>query len=228
MVHDLYGTLFCALVDGLGTVISEQDEDGKDLPYMTTAEILVQLEKLGFDISYKEEIHLPSDQLTFLNNLMELGFDTLSRIFVQTEKMKRNYVVASNSLKRQEYCNFGSIHSKKFFDTSLEEGWAANISKVGKHLSWDWLTYTVKIRDLLEANSKVAGLVIPDIIPHPLPESPVPGTVVPDNLTPYTETSEEEQEQSTPVFPSFGDTSQFHIYGEVVTAEEDEESSGGM
>ena len=217
VTHPLYGVLFCAMIEGQGTLISEQDECANNLPYMTTAEILVQLEKLGFDIDYREDIHLDGDQLTFINNLLELGFDTLTKIVIKTEKTHRTTVIAFNSLQNQKYLTYGIEITKAEFDRSLEEGHVANISRVGKHLPWDWLTYTVKIADLLKANSTQDEEVIPDIIPLEEKE-------MMENLPHLEITSQEPVAPESPVNTSEAipaDSSQFHTFDSIEVSDEE-------
>lgn len=155
VVHVKYGTMFAAVTNGRGYLISETDEDGNQLPLLTTEEVLKQLEKFGFDISYEEEPNLSGEQLTFLTNLYDLGYDAITRVRIKYPKITRAAYIAYCSAKGVEYLSFDTQVSKADFDKSLEEGAITNIAKMDPTLEWDWLTYTCQIKDLLDDNSVV-------------------------------------------------------------------------
>lgn len=204
VVHARFGTMFAAVVDGQGLMLSVTDEDGNDLPLLTTAQVLQQLEKFGFDIKYEEEPNLSGEQLTFLMKLIDLGYDAITKVRVKYPKTTRIQTIAYNSAKHVDYLSFNSLVSKAAFDESLEDGSAVNIAKMDTTLEWDWLTYTCQIQDILDANS---------VVHHIDERSPV----VPkdDELTTVIE--------GKPAAPT--DPSAFHVYGSVdILGDEDEVS----
>lgn len=196
VVHTKYGTMFATITNGQGHLISETDEDGRQLPLLTTEEVLRQLEKFGFDITYAEEPNLSGEQLTFLTNLYDLGYDAITRVRIKYPKITRTAYIAYNSSKSVKYLKFDTMVSKTEFDASLECGEIANIAKMDTSLEWDWLTYTCQISDLLDDNSVVhriderSPVVEPPIIegetvPPVIPEAEMPTTFAPVDPSGY-------------------------------------------
>ena len=208
VVHTKFGTMFAAVVDGQGLILSVTDEDGNELPLLTTAEVLKQLEKFGFDITYKEEPHLSGEQLTFLMKLRDLGFDAITKVRVQHPKTSRYCTIAYDSNQTLDYLTFNSTVSKAQFDKSLEDGAIVNIAKMNTTLEWDWLTYTCQIDDLLDANSVVHH------IGERSPVIPTEEEIIADATEPVVD------EVASP------DPSGFHIYGAVdILGDEDADDS---
>lgn len=207
VVHVKYGTMFAVITNGRGYLISETDEDGNELPFLTTEETLRQLEKFGFDISYAEEPNLSGEQLTFLTNLYNIGYDAITRIRIKYPKITRNVYIAYDSSKGVEYLAFNTMISKAEFDASLESGAIVNISKMDSTLEWDWLTYTCQIKDLLDDNSVVRSI---------------------DERCPVVEPPIIEGETIPPVIPEMTmtpDPSGFHIYGAVEYLGDEDEAA---
>ena len=202
VVHTKYGTMFAVITNGQGNLISETDEDGRQLPLLTTEEVLRQREKFGFDITYAEEPNLSGEQLTFLANLYDLGYDAITRVRIKYPKITRTAYIAYNSCKSVKYLTFDTMVSKSEFDASLESGEIANISKMDTTLEWDWLTYTCQISDLLDDNS---------IVHHIDERSPV---VEPPSDELETVTADADVAEDA-VIPITADTSGYHIYGAV-------------
>lgn len=197
VVHTKYGTMFATITNGRGYLISETDKDGNQLPFLTTEETLKQLEKFGFDISYAEEPNLSGEQLTFLTNLYDLGYDAITRVRVKYPKITRNIYIAYSSAKGVEYLSFNTLVSKAEFDASLESGAIVNIAKMDTSLEWDWLTYTCQIEDLLDDNSVVHRIdERSPVVDPPVIEDEADLTAVPEVM----------------MSP---DASGFHIYGAV-------------
>lgn len=213
VVHTRYGTMFATITNGRGYLVSTTDEEGHELPFLTTEAVLKQLEKFGFDISYEEEPNLSGEQLTFLTNLYDLGYDAITRVRVQYAKVSRNVVIAYNSAKGVDYLKFNTIVPKAKFDESLESGAIVNVAKMNPDLEWDWLTYTCQIEDLLDDNS---------IVHHVTERSPEP---------PMVDVPESENAEFVPASyeePSFApslDPSTFHVYGAVEIIGDDNEVS---
>lgn len=204
VLHAKYGVMFAAITSGRGYLISDTDEDGHELPLLTTEQVLKQLEKFGFDIKYEEEPNLSGEQLTFLTNLYDLGYDAITRVKIKYPKITRNAYIAYDSSKGVEYLSFNTMVSKAEFDASLESSAIVDVAKMNKDLEWDWLTYTCQIKDLLDDNSTVhhIGERSPVVEPPIIDEVDVPVT-----------------ELSTP------DISGYHIYGAVDILGDDDESS---
>lgn len=208
VVHIKYGTMFAAITNGRGYLISETDEEGHQLPLLTTEQVLKQLEKFGFDISYEEEPNLSGEQLSFLTNLYDLGYDAVTRARVKYPKITRNVYIAYSSAKGVDYLTFDTLVSKADFDKSLEEGAITNIAKMDPTLEWDWLTYTCQIKDLLDDNSVIHR------IDERSPEPPMdPSQLIASSI----------ESGEIPVAPVV-DPSGFHVYGAVEIIGDDDEA----
>ena len=198
--------MFATVTNGQGFILSQSDEDGNELPLLTTAEVLKQLEKFGFDIQYEEEPNLSGEQLTFLTNLLDLGYDAITRAKIIYPKTTRLVTIAYASNKTTDFLKFDTSVTKAKFDEELENGAIANITKMDKTLEWDWLTYTCQIEDILEANS---------VVHHIAERSPVLPTAEPPEMI---------VDDLTPV-PSMPDVSTFHVYGAVEVFGDDDGDS---
>ena len=84
--HDTLGVLFAAVTGGTGLDITDYDNDGDYIPWMTTAEILKQLRKFGFIIYYNEISSLDDKTLDELIRISNLGYDKITKIAVMTRK----------------------------------------------------------------------------------------------------------------------------------------------
>lgn len=175
VVHSVYGTLFAALTNGHGRLITDVNSDGITLPFMTTDQILVQLEKLGFIIFYSPDVHLSGDQLSMLINLQHMNFDKLTviRKLDKGGRITRTKVVAFNSKYCADLLQFGVKVTDARFNSYLSSGYLYNVtdSPVNKFtFVWDWLTYVCNISDVLQANV-TEGVVD---VTHLPPTAPVP------------------------------------------------------
>lgn len=173
VVHDTYGTLFATLANGHGTLITDCTSDGITLPFMTTDQILIQLEKLGFIIFYAPDVNLDGEQLSLLMNLQTMGFDKLSVVRKLDGRVTRSKVVAFNSKFCADLLQYGVKVTSNRFRDYLESGYMYNISDAPVNKStfvWDWLTYVCNISDILHANA-TEGIVD---VTHMPPSMPMP------------------------------------------------------
>lgn len=155
--HIDFGVLFAYLIGGYGSLLSP---DGRTyLPELTTAEILSELARYGFDITYNPQDRLDGDQLNYLMKLNELGYQKMRILNVYSyssagEKEFNPIVVAFNIEKNPMWINNGYSASKQEFTESLTNGSAINVSAISesKHYKWDWLTFVASIDDILRDN----------------------------------------------------------------------------
>lgn len=176
--HSTLGVLFAAVVNGSGSIVSDTDDDSFQLEWLDTSQILEQLEKFGFDITYREDIHLPGGQLTLLSKLWELGYDKLTKVSVSVDaKIIRTYVVGFRSDKALELLTWGLKISVQKFQKMCADGYVINIDSMSESsFSWSWLIHVFNISDILDANSEV---YIPEKPKYPVGE---PATNVPIGL----------------------------------------------
>jgi len=154
--HPAYGILFAAMTNGSGELISDVDEETDiPIPWMTTDEILTQLKKFGFYITYKQEEHLPGSQLTYLMTLYNLGFQHITTIEVKSSKVTRKYVIAFNGTDEPEWLDWPCTTTKTTFESKINEGKVLNISALTQKekFNWDWLNFVANIPDILEDNA---------------------------------------------------------------------------
>lgn len=158
--HPAYGILFAAMTYGEGTLITTTDASTGDiLPWMTTDEILAQLKKFGFIITYDVELHLSGDQITYLMTLNNLGFQHITTISVQmTGTKRRNFVIAFNGDEEPEWLEWPCATTKYEFDKKVSEGKVLNVTYLTAketEFKWDWLNFIGNIPDIIRDNSPV-------------------------------------------------------------------------
>jgi len=191
--HASYGTLFAAMIMGHGELVTEFDEDGNAIPFLSTDEILKQIEKFGFYVIYDVKSNLPMNVITFLQELYEFGYDKITRIVVSTKSKEsgsliwRPQVIAIKSQFNSDLLSYGAKITEKVFKNKLADNTIMNLSYEAD-MKWDWLTYIANIADLLEENidprDDIAEL-------HSLdPFDPIHN----EGLTPYTDPEEPDEE----------------------------------
>lgn len=154
--HTAYGVLFAAVIAGEGTLISKTDEHGVPIPFLTTQEILTQLEKFGFYINYDVKSNLPVSVITFLADLDNIGFTKITVIRVQTvvshATTLRSKVIAFKPTEDNiDLLTFGCKLSQTKYFEKLQNNSVMNITDE-PDTQWDWLTYTANISDILDEN----------------------------------------------------------------------------
>lgn len=158
--HPTFGNLFTYIVDLSGNIVSSLSLDGKLQAHLSIDDILVQLARFGFLITYKEYQHLSGNQLQFLMTLHNLHFDKIRLLNVwDTEsgvKQFKLYVVAFQIEPLPQWLNSGYAPSNTEFQQALTKGYAINVSALSEsqHFSWDWLyNWVADISDVIESNS---------------------------------------------------------------------------
>lgn len=163
--HSSYGTLFAAMLSGKGDIISTKNEDEVVIPWLTTDQILSQLEKFGFLIEFSEASCLDGDQLSYLMTLRGLGYDSLAPITLVRYNetgtaINERLIVAFDGNVMPSWLVSGAIVSEKEFRDALSLGQAVNVSAMSEKYDfrWDWLTFVANIDDVLDDNSGSALL----------------------------------------------------------------------
>lgn len=158
--HEIYGELFSYVVNASGSLVSTFD---KDIEYeLTTDEILTQLAKYGFLITFHSWEDLSGDQVQYLMTLQNLHFDKIRLLSVWDApngvKEFKLHVVAFQVEQLPDWLNAGYAPSKTEFLDALNSGYAINISAISetRNYRWDWLyNWVADIGDVLADNAKL-------------------------------------------------------------------------
>lgn len=158
--HSQYGTLFACLVDSSGTLLTP-DPDSGIIKEFSTEEILVELNKFGFDVTFEINQHLSGEQISYLMTLYDLKFDKLRILEVQDKPdgCYSEYLVAFNVAKCPDWINLDFTCGKKPFVEALMSSGAMNLTDLEqtKGFDWTWLTYVANIDDIIRDNGYSDG-----------------------------------------------------------------------
>lgn len=155
--HKSFGVLFACVLNAQGSMVTEFNDNL--VVEFTAEQILAELRKYGYLITFEPRAHLPGNQLQYLMTLKRLGYDKLRIMQVYTYDITGTrqfqwYVIAFN-IHDENWLNNGySIPEKEFLD-ALKAGKCVNISAISKtqRWSWSWLDYVANIDDILEDNA---------------------------------------------------------------------------
>lgn len=156
VVHDTFGVLFAYVIDAKGGIINDTQGSSN----LSTNEILQQLSRYGFFITFREYEHLSGDQIQYLMTLSSLHFDKIRILDVWkaplgTKEFKQ-YIVAFNIEQNPDWLNAGYCPSEEEFTNALTEGSAINITEISKsqNYRWDWLyNWVADIGDIIASNA---------------------------------------------------------------------------
>lgn len=158
--HTQYGTLFACLIKSNGSLLTPDPESGI-IKEFTTDEILAELNKFGFDVTFEINQHLSGEQISYLITLSELNYDKLRVLPVYDQDSLGNrifsdYIVAFNVEQCPEWLDVNNVSSKRDFLTKLNDGVAVNLTYVSKtsQFDWTWLTYVANIEDIIRDNGQ--------------------------------------------------------------------------
>lgn len=155
--HNQYGTLFACLVNSSGTLLTP-DPDSGIIKEFSTEEILVELNKFGFDVTFEINQHLSGNQISYLMTINDLGYDKLRRLYVQDKPDGgySEYIVVFNVAKCPDWINMDFCCGKKPFVDALMSSGAMNLTDLEqtKGFDWTWLTYVANIEDIIEDNGQ--------------------------------------------------------------------------
>lgn len=156
--HTQYGTLFACLVNSKGSLLTPDTKSGI-IKEFTTDEILAELNKFGFDITFEINQHLSGEQVSYLITLSGLNYDKIRRLPVfeydkQGNKVFSDYIVAFNVASCSEWLDINYVCRKNEFLGKLNEGVALNLTHMSQTqlFDWTWLTYVANIDDIIEDN----------------------------------------------------------------------------
>lgn len=152
--HNQYGTLFACLVNSSGSLLTP-DPDSGIIKEFSTDEILAELNKFGFDVTFSINQHLSGDQISFLMTVNDLGYDKLRRILVQDKTNHYvEYIVVFNVEKCPDWLDEDYVCGLKPFVNALTTSGAMNLTDLEqtKGFDWTWLTYVANIDDIIRDN----------------------------------------------------------------------------
>lgn len=171
------------MIKGSGSLISEEDEEGVIIPFLTTEEILKQIEKFGFIVKYDLKSNLPDNVIAYLSELYNLGYDKITKIIVDTvnkdgDRIKKPTIIVMKSDQgNDDLLTYGSIISFNKFAKKLSDNSVMNVTDE-PNMVWDWVTYMFNISDILDENI------------DPTDDFETQTDIHTGHLTPYSETPE--------------------------------------
>lgn len=154
VIHEELGVLFGYLVNGTGPLLASDDP----LEYeLSCADVLKQLERFGYLITFDCQKNISSNQVEFLRTLDGLGFDKIRLMDVYTYsntgvKVYTPHVVVFNIRNNPGWLdNTYSASNEEFLD-SLSKGYAVDVSGISQSSKyhWDWLDFVGSIKDILK------------------------------------------------------------------------------
>ena len=155
--HTQYGTLFACTIDSSGSLLTPDPVSGR-IKEFTTDEILAELNKFGFDVTFEINQHLSGEQISFLMTVNDLGYDKLRVLSVQQlDGHYADYLVAFNVEKCPEWIKNDFTCGRRPFLEALNDSGAMNLTdlKQTKGFDWTWLTYVANIEDIIRDNGYI-------------------------------------------------------------------------
>lgn len=156
--HNQYGTLFACLVNSNGSLLTPDPVSGI-IKEFTTDEILAELNKFGFDVTFEINQHLSGEQVSYLLTLSGLNYDKLRKLPVfeydgMGNKIFSDYIVAFNVEQCPDWINMDYTCKNSEFLSKLNDGVALNLTFMSKTqmFDWTWLTYVANIDDIIRDN----------------------------------------------------------------------------
>lgn len=153
VVHDDLGVLFAYLADANGSLIDTQDAAGE----MSVSEILSELARFGFLVTFDRKATLSDAQIDFLVTLQACGFDKLRILSIKSTNilgvtMFEPKIVAFNIEQNPLWIQNDYTATAAEFLAALENGSAMNVSAVSQthQFRWDWLDYVASIQDIID------------------------------------------------------------------------------
>lgn len=154
--HTKYGTLFACMIAGSGRIISKVDEEGQYLPFLSTQEILKQIAKFGFYVKYNEMSNLPGPTLDYIQNIMQLGYQKITRILLQTTSTQgdttwQNSVIVYKVVpENTDLLGYGMKIGRKKWMEKVDANTVLNVTNEG--IDWDWVDCMYNLSDVMDEN----------------------------------------------------------------------------
>ena len=145
------------MIRGTGSLITDVDEEGNDIPFLTTEEILKQIAKFGFFVTYDVKSNLPTNVITYLSELYNLGYDKITEVYLGATSESGSRVWRPTVLVMKSYqdnddiLKFDCKLTQNKFQAKLAANSIINVTHE-EGMTWDWLHYIANISDLLDEN----------------------------------------------------------------------------
>lgn len=149
---DDFGVLFAYVISPDGTMVSPNFTG----PNLSTKQLLLELEKFGFLVTYEPNKHLKGSQIQYLMTLQNLHFDKLRVVAVcEPDGDIGIKIVAFNVAKNPTWINNAYSPSYLEFIEALNNGSAVNLTEISdtQKYDWSWLDFVADIADILKENS---------------------------------------------------------------------------
>lgn len=130
---------------------------------LTKDQILGELAKWGFLVTYNAMRHLPSSLIEYLTTLNNLEFDKIRLLTTTYEAlgrpMRETLVVAFNVEKCPKWIDNTYEATQEEVKDAMLIGGAMNLTAISETHQWDWswLTFVASIDDLLEEYAHESG-----------------------------------------------------------------------
>ena len=161
--HEVFGTVFSCIKGARGTIISEKSPEV--ISELTTQQILDELEKFGFLVTFAQWKTLPGNQVQYLMTLNTLKFDKIRLLNVWNApnglKEFKPKVVAFKIKYLPDWLQASYSPSETEFVKAINSGYAINISAISfdEKFSWDWLyNAVINIDDVIAVNAKSGAM----------------------------------------------------------------------
>lgn len=145
------------MIEGEGTLITDKDEKGYDIPFLTTAQILEQLEKFGFYIVYDVKSNLPDETFGFLQQMMLLGYDKITKVLLQKQNKDGDIIweptilVFKSVTANEDLYSYGEKLTRQKYMKKVDENIVLNVTHQ-EGIKWDWVTSYYNISDIMDEN----------------------------------------------------------------------------
>lgn len=156
--HELFGNVFTCVLNARGYIVSGVGDIGEY--EFTNEQILAELAKYGFLITYIKEPNLSGSQIQYLMTLRDLGYDKIRIISVWDSVACDNEpsykVVAFQSTPLGDWLNNAYSPSTKEFTQALVNGTAVNLTFISRtrDFDWSWLRdFVGNIDDIIQDNA---------------------------------------------------------------------------
>lgn len=158
--HENFGPMFTCVLKARGSIVT--CPGNSYYHEFTVDDILKELYKYGFYITYDPKHALTGNQLEYLMTLDKLGFDKIRLMNVVTYDGSvgtvNTYVVAFNVKENPKWIENTYTADSSGFTNAVMSGSACNLTAISKtkNYNWDWLTYVANISDIIKDNAEMS------------------------------------------------------------------------
>lgn len=158
--HNRFGVLFATVVHASGTLIVQ---NGYSIPAgLTPAQILVELARYGFYVTYNPISELTGAQIEYLLVIDKLGYDKIRLVSFPAADTNRidDYVVAFQVEANPRWINANYEPSAAEVRKAICNGTAFNLSALSQteKFSWSWLrNFVANIKDVVSDFANLGG-----------------------------------------------------------------------